>query len=276
MRSRAASLGAFRGLRLEFPCTDEGTDLARVVVPRTVDVIRALIGEIEALTATGDPPGQHPDLELVVQLRAAEARRAELRTWSAAAEPARLTLTAANGSLTLEFDPRLQQPARLIRRTPNHGEEQQDLEPWDPHEAIFEVLTDDHAHGEAAPIRRRQTCTMRREPWSWPRRPYPQPASRTHGRFALRTDQRGIHIQVGDDLDRLHDPGGRPLRRHVRAGRSAAWLPLDDLHRVSRSTGPGDLHGLAIATIRRAEARCQEQGLPRNSAKRPDNEGAGV
>ena len=79
---KSGELGAFRGLRLEFPCTDESIDLARVVVPRAVDVVRALIGEIEALTATGDPPGQHPDLELVVQLRAAEARRAELRAWS--------------------------------------------------------------------------------------------------------------------------------------------------------------------------------------------------
>ena len=42
-------------------------------------MIRALLGEIEALSATGDPPGDHPDLELIVQLRAAENRRAELR-----------------------------------------------------------------------------------------------------------------------------------------------------------------------------------------------------
>ena len=70
----SGELGAFRGLRLEYPCGDEGTDLARIIVPRTVDVVRALIGEIEALTATGDPPGQQPDLELVVQLRAAQAR----------------------------------------------------------------------------------------------------------------------------------------------------------------------------------------------------------
>jgi predicted dehydrogenase len=138
---RNGELGAFRGLRLEFPCSDEGTDLARIAFPRTVDVIRALIGEIEALTATGDPPGQQPDLELVVQLRAAEARRAELRIWCAAGEPARLTLAAANGSLTLEFDPRLQQSSRLIRRTPTDGEEQLDLDPWDVHEAIFAVLT---------------------------------------------------------------------------------------------------------------------------------------
>ena len=42
----------------------------RETFARAVDVIRALVGEIEALTATGDPPGEDPDLELVVQLRA--------------------------------------------------------------------------------------------------------------------------------------------------------------------------------------------------------------
>jgi predicted dehydrogenase len=134
-------LGAFRGLRFEFPTAEEGVDLARIEVPRAVDVIRALIGEIDALTATGDPPGQSPDLELVVQLRGADARRAELRTWSAPGGPARLTVAAANGSLTLEFDPLLEQPAHLIRRTQLHGEQVHALEPWDPHRATFAVLT---------------------------------------------------------------------------------------------------------------------------------------
>jgi predicted dehydrogenase len=139
---KSGELGAFRGLRLEYPCSDEGTDLARVVVPRIVDVVRALIGDIEALTATGDPPGQRPDLELVVQLRAAEARRAELRIWATTAgELARFTLTAANGSLTLEFDPCLRESSGLIRRTQTHGEEQRDLGPWDPQDAILAILT---------------------------------------------------------------------------------------------------------------------------------------
>ncbi len=89
-RWRVASWAAFRGLRLEFPAaTREPTSPASSFRASSTS-LRSLIGEIEALTATGDPPGQHPDLELVVQLRAAEARRAELRTWSAAGEPARL------------------------------------------------------------------------------------------------------------------------------------------------------------------------------------------
>ena len=138
---KSGEMGAFRGLRFELPCSEVGIDLARVAVPRAVDVLRALIGEIEALTATGDPPGQNPDLELIVQLRAAEARRAELRTWSASGEPARLTLAAANGSLTLEFDPLLQESCRLIRRTQLQGDQVDELGPWEPHAAIFAVLT---------------------------------------------------------------------------------------------------------------------------------------
>ena len=148
----SGELGTFRGLRFELPCTDTGTDLARVVVPQAVDVIRALIGEIEALTATGDPPGQHPDLELVVQLRGAEARRAELRIWSAPDELARLTLAAANGSLTLEFDPLLQQSSRLLQRSQLHGDQVNELEPWEPCQAVFGVLTESCVHGASTDL----------------------------------------------------------------------------------------------------------------------------
>src|SRR5262249_22520011 len=116
------ALGSFRGLRLDWPVATAGTNLAREAVPRAVDVLRALLGEIEALTATGDPPGANPDVELIVQLRAVESRRAELRTWSGCAEPARLTLLGAEQSLILEFDPSLQRSARLIRRTPSRPE----------------------------------------------------------------------------------------------------------------------------------------------------------
>ena len=35
----------------------------------------------------------------------------------------------------------LQESSRLIRRTQHHGEEISELDPWDPHEAIFAVLT---------------------------------------------------------------------------------------------------------------------------------------
>ena len=108
---------------------------------RMVDVVRALIGEIEALTASGDPPGEHPDIELVVQLRGAQGRRAEVRIWSGQEEPARLSVNGSDGSLTLEYDPSFQEPARLIRRLgPSGGEQTTEFEPWDSHAAIMETL----------------------------------------------------------------------------------------------------------------------------------------
>jgi myo-inositol 2-dehydrogenase/D-chiro-inositol 1-dehydrogenase len=145
-------LGASRGLRIEFSSTGEEIDLARVVFPRQVDVVRALLGEIEAVTATGDPPGERPDLELVVQLRAAGAHRAELRIWSGPDEPARLTLLCAGGSLTFEFDRDVLQTARLIRRAVKLGEHVTAFEHWDRHEAIFSVLTASRAHRGATDL----------------------------------------------------------------------------------------------------------------------------
>jgi myo-inositol 2-dehydrogenase/D-chiro-inositol 1-dehydrogenase len=133
-------IGDLRGLRIESPSGGEGIDLARAVVPRLVDVVRAFIGEIEALTATGDPPGDHPDLELVVQLRAAAARRAELRIRSGADLPARLALQGTNATLTLEFDPRFEEPARLVRHEPPAADTISPLAPWSAHAAIFSVL----------------------------------------------------------------------------------------------------------------------------------------
>jgi predicted dehydrogenase len=52
-------LGAFRGIRHECPANPADGELARTTFPRMVDVVRALLGEIEALTASGDPPGQY-------------------------------------------------------------------------------------------------------------------------------------------------------------------------------------------------------------------------
>jgi predicted dehydrogenase len=135
-------MGVFRALRWEVPVNPTGTDLVRIAFPGAVDVVRSLLGEIEALTATGDPPGEDPDVELVVQLRAAESRRAEVRLRSEAIEPARLTLQSANGSLTLELDGRLPGPARLIRHTPTQPPQVTEIAPWDSHEATFSVLAE--------------------------------------------------------------------------------------------------------------------------------------
>jgi myo-inositol 2-dehydrogenase/D-chiro-inositol 1-dehydrogenase len=145
LRQAVASgeLGAFRVVRHESPVPPGHADLARLAFPRLVDAVRALLGEIEALTASGDPPGEHPDLELVVQLRAGEGRRAEVRTWAGHEGPARLTVTGAAGSLTLEYGSDLAMPARLIRQggSSQSGEQILALGLWDPHEAIVQALS---------------------------------------------------------------------------------------------------------------------------------------
>ncbi len=133
-------LGAIRGVRLEVSSDGADADLAGFIFARGVDVLRALVGEIEALTATGEPPGEHPELELIVQLRSAGGHRAELRAWSGAPEPGRLSVLGASGSLILEFEPSFDRAARLLRRGSDRPLESIELSPWDPHEAIFAVL----------------------------------------------------------------------------------------------------------------------------------------
>lgn len=147
------SLGTFRGLRHESPAAPGEAGLIRGAFSRMVDPVRALLGEIEAVTASGDPPGEDPNVELVVQLRTRGGRRAEVRTWSGPAEPARLTLNGSEGSLTLEYDPDFGQPARLIRRALNSKvAETTELEPWDSHLAILQCLVPNAPHHPPGPF----------------------------------------------------------------------------------------------------------------------------
>ncbi|MBV8487473.1 MAG: hypothetical protein JO161_04280, partial [Planctomycetaceae bacterium] len=138
----SGQIGEFRSVRLESPTHVESEDLVRGAFPRLVDAVRFLVGEIETVMASGDPPGEHPEFELVVQLRAASSRRAEVRIIApGAGETARLAVTGSSGSLALEFDPSLREPARLIRRTDSDAAGQEiPLEPWDPYAAIVDVV----------------------------------------------------------------------------------------------------------------------------------------
>lgn len=145
---RSEELGPFRGLRLELPSAG---DLARYDFARAVDVVRAVLGEIAALTATGDPPGQHPTESLVVQLRGPHGQRAEIRFEPTALGPGRIVLAGASASLTLEFDPAFHRPARLIRRSGTDGESVTELDSWDPRTAILDTLMTLIAKGDAHP-----------------------------------------------------------------------------------------------------------------------------
>jgi myo-inositol 2-dehydrogenase/D-chiro-inositol 1-dehydrogenase len=133
-------LGGFRGLTVKCSAEPGAGDLARHVFPRLVDPVRALLGEIEAVTATGDPLGPRPTESLIVQLRGPAARRAEVRIERGSVAPSQLVLSAAAGSLTLEHPPTWDGPARLIRRSAAGAESVSPLESWDPHAAILAAL----------------------------------------------------------------------------------------------------------------------------------------
>jgi predicted dehydrogenase len=134
------TLGAFRSLRHEAPASADG-GLVHAGFATAVDVVRALLGEIEALTANGDPPGVNPEHELIVHLRAEGGRRAEIRLSSEPTETARLTIVGALGSLSLEYDPYFEAPARLVQRTTTgNGEQATDLGLWNSHAAVFDAL----------------------------------------------------------------------------------------------------------------------------------------
>lgn len=133
-------LGTFRVVRHESHAGPEGIDLARQSFPRVVDLVRAIIGEIEAVTATGDPPGEHPTQELVVHLRGFHARRAEVRIGSGPPGLSRLVAQGTSGSLVLEYDATFQRPARLIRSAADGSETANVLDLWDGHAALLGVL----------------------------------------------------------------------------------------------------------------------------------------
>ncbi|HEX8202865.1 MAG TPA: hypothetical protein VF590_20480, partial [Isosphaeraceae bacterium] len=145
-------LGAFRGLRLEAPVEPGTGDLIGRGFSRAVDVVRAVLGEIETVTATGDPPGDRPSEDLVVQLRGPAARRAEVHLWAGPSEPARLTATGADGTLTLEFDPEGLGPGLLVRRMgPGGAPRPTELEPWDARAAMLEAFAAAVAGAEVHP-----------------------------------------------------------------------------------------------------------------------------
>lgn len=142
-------LGSYRGLSYEVSGDISEGDLARVEFARAVDVIRALLGEIEAVSAIGDPPGVAPDESLVVQLRGEASRRAEVRLWAGRNAPSRLIMTGEKGTLEVELPIELDGPSRLIRRALDGSEMSTALEEWNPHHALLDIL-ERAARGEDA------------------------------------------------------------------------------------------------------------------------------
>jgi predicted dehydrogenase len=138
----------WRALRYE---ADAEPDLARHAFARVVDLIRVMIGEIEAVTATGDPPGVRPTEALVVQLRAVGARPAEVRLGAGTDTGARLVLSGGGATLTLELPPGLDGPSRLIRRSADGQETLTEFAPWNGRAALLQILNDAAASRPARP-----------------------------------------------------------------------------------------------------------------------------
>ncbi len=135
----AQDLGEFRGLRIEAPGASGDRSLLESF-SRWVDLVRDLVGEVESLTALGDPPGDSPTRTLTVQLRGPSGRPAELRL-SPPVEGAssRVLLEFRRGTLAVEIAPNWTGPARLTRS--DGGETTaEEIPPWDPQGALLDAF----------------------------------------------------------------------------------------------------------------------------------------
>ena len=137
-------LGVFRGIKYEATVEPGQGDLVRVAFARAVDLVRSLVGEIEAVNASGEPAGTAPDVELVVQLRGSRSRRAEVRLAAGFGSPtlSRLSVTGSSGSVTLEFQLDRDAPARLITVMADRPETVRTFDVWSHKAALLDVLAD--------------------------------------------------------------------------------------------------------------------------------------
>jgi predicted dehydrogenase len=138
-------------IRLELVATPDAGDLVEAVFPHCVDLLRALLGEVDALSANGDPPGVRPTSRLLVPLRGPGGRTAELRIEAGHARSARLTVGLPRGSIAWEFDPRFQHPSRLIRKEQDGHETVETYDEWSPHTAMLGALAEAVAGADPSP-----------------------------------------------------------------------------------------------------------------------------
>ena len=191
-------------------------------------------GRSSARSRLSRPPATRrairPDIELVVQLRAADSRRAEVRIRSGPhgagpAHPPRGGWFLDPGVRSSTRRTRTPDPARgrLSRRRSPSSRPGTRTRP-SRGAGLF----------DGPPGRRRSPGSepARRHPRHGAGRGRgPQPPPRPDRRAALRVDQRGSHVQVGHDLDRLPGldrdrssscPSRWPARRSASSGRSTS------------------------------------------------------
>ena len=149
------SLGGLRSVRLEmsFPPASPDADLLRIAFPKFVDMIRSLLGEVEALTATGSPTEERPTDSLIVHLRGPSGRVGEVRLEAGGPARGRLEVVGSEGRLALEFEPGWDGPSRLIRTIGDWQRDGQPLEipAWNSRWAILDALADLQAGIPARP-----------------------------------------------------------------------------------------------------------------------------
>jgi myo-inositol 2-dehydrogenase/D-chiro-inositol 1-dehydrogenase len=150
-RMAGGTLGGFRSLLYERSINVRDEDLAPHAFARAVDLARSVVGEIEAVNATGDPAGDHPVESLVVQLRAVGGRRAEVRLTADLARRERLVLTGAHAVVTIEWPAGVDGPGRRVVREGDGPEEATSFEAWDARGTILAVLASRRAGGDAHP-----------------------------------------------------------------------------------------------------------------------------
>lgn len=154
-------LGAIRSIRYEAALGESDDDLLGRAFPRVIDAVRGLLGEVEAVTATGSPPGERPRDSLVVHLRGPGGRAAEVRLERGAVGVgpgstlapdlrARLVVVGSEGSLALEHNPDLFGRSLLVERSGAAEPVVTEVPPWDPKAAILRLLTDS-AEGRPQP-----------------------------------------------------------------------------------------------------------------------------
>jgi len=132
-------VGAFRTLQIEAPGDPSHGDLASWTFPRWVDLARVFLGEVESLTALGDPPGPSPSQTLTVQLRGPSGRLAEVRLHAAPpGTPARIAMTGEKGQLALEVASTWEGPSTIT----NSDGSATALAAWDPREALLDVFSE--------------------------------------------------------------------------------------------------------------------------------------
>lgn len=149
-------LGTFRGVRYEATLAPDSpdADLLGRALPRTIDALRALLGDIEAINAHGQPPGDRPRDGLTVHVRGPLDRNGEIRLnvgRPLTQAPARWVVNGAEGSLALEHDLDLLGPSRLVERSASGVERVTEIPPWDPKAAVLRVLTDSVASHSRPP-----------------------------------------------------------------------------------------------------------------------------